>query len=199
MNIFSIFSDITCGEACWYAKEDVCKCSCGGKNHGCLRTSDGHRPTRTAKIDGERYELVAVGKNLYSEAAQLTQGLGWQSIEHFEAWSPLEDSKTIMSYHHSYDRHGTTSGAVIRLKPASKAQIANWPELAAFQDIPRYEAVYLLWIRLEVPKQYRCAHDCQKCAEKYQEIAAVILPPQWAGKVETVTLTSKYYPVEEAA
>lgn len=199
MNIFSIFSDITCGEACWYAKEDVCKCSCGGKNHGCLRTSDGHRPTRTAKIDGERYELVAVGEKLYNEAEQLIAGLGWQSIEHYKAWSPITDEDNIVSYHSTHDHDMTQSGGVIRLKPASKSQIATWSELAAFRDLPAYKAVYLLWIRLEVPKQYRCAHDCQKCAEKYQEIASVSLPPQWAGKVETVTITSKYYPVEVAA
>ena len=49
----------TCGENCWEAVEDVCRCSCGGANHGVLRGA-GTRPERTAKIDGYRYRLIAV-------------------------------------------------------------------------------------------------------------------------------------------
>lgn len=57
----------TCGEACWYAREDVCKCSCGGKNHGILKTKDGKKPERTKHSHGNLYKLVAVTdyKNAY--------------------------------------------------------------------------------------------------------------------------------------
>lgn len=38
----SILTDATCGEACWTAKEELCKCSCGGHNHGCLNSPEGY-------------------------------------------------------------------------------------------------------------------------------------------------------------
>lgn len=56
---FAILTGSTCGDACWHAREEVCRCSCGGKNHGILNHG-GERPKRTARIDGNLYELVAV-------------------------------------------------------------------------------------------------------------------------------------------
>jgi hypothetical protein len=50
----------TCGDHCWHAKELVCRCSCGGANHGILLTKDGIQPQRTRKIDGKFYELVSI-------------------------------------------------------------------------------------------------------------------------------------------
>lgn len=57
--IQAIMSERTCGEACWEAREDICRCSCGGRNHGIYRTT-GTRPERTRKLNGYRYQLVAV-------------------------------------------------------------------------------------------------------------------------------------------
>lgn len=57
---FAILTQSTCGDACWHAREEICRCSCGGRNHGILRTEDGTRPQRTSKHDGHFYELVAV-------------------------------------------------------------------------------------------------------------------------------------------
>ena len=61
---FGILTGSTCGDACWHAREDICRCSCGGKNHGIL-TVGGTQPVRNSKIDGNFYELVAVipGRN----------------------------------------------------------------------------------------------------------------------------------------
>lgn len=50
----------TCSILCWVAQEDVCHCSCGGVNHGCLRTALGVQPVRSRKISGRFYELTAV-------------------------------------------------------------------------------------------------------------------------------------------
>lgn len=50
----------TCGDHCWHAKELVCRCSCGGANHGILLKKDGKQPQRTRKIDGNFYELVSI-------------------------------------------------------------------------------------------------------------------------------------------
>jgi len=69
-------SEATCGEACWEAREDICRCSCGGRNHGCLRSADGVRPERSAKLNGHRYVLKAVGDNLCGEAEKINQAAG---------------------------------------------------------------------------------------------------------------------------
>jgi hypothetical protein len=55
----AILTAATCGHGCWHAREDVCRCSCGGQNHGILGRG-GERPTRTCRIQGALFELVAV-------------------------------------------------------------------------------------------------------------------------------------------
>ena len=60
----------TCGFACWEAREEVCRCSCGGRNHGILRDG-GEMPKRTCKIKGFWYELHAVGRSVYWECHDL--------------------------------------------------------------------------------------------------------------------------------
>ena len=143
----SILTEQTCGEACWKAKEEICRCSCGGKNHGCL-THGEQQPERTAKIDGERYRLRAVGRleQLFPEAEKIN-GQQWRSIE-----KPLEvtdaDGK---KFWHQYRYHWreTEAGAPARLKSASKEQRYKWRELAGWRDASLF--VYLLWERLEMP------------------------------------------------
>lgn len=49
----------TCGDACWHARELVCRCSCGGVNHGILNNG-GDRPQRTCQLDGNLYELAGI-------------------------------------------------------------------------------------------------------------------------------------------
>jgi hypothetical protein len=150
MSLVSFLSEATCGEACWEAREDVCRCSCGGKNHGCLRSKDGVRPTRNAKIDGHRYELKAVGgRELYAEAEAINKANG-----------PYRVETTAPFY--KYWWHETDRGAPARLKPATKDQLARWPELAAARaEIDALKAAgecaavylrawpYLLWARVE--------------------------------------------------
>lgn len=62
-----ILTGHTCGDACWHAREDVCRCSCGGKNHGILCGTHGEQPERTSRKDGRVYKLVAVSPS-YIEA-----------------------------------------------------------------------------------------------------------------------------------
>src|SRR5580692_7655269 len=73
-----IFSEQTCGEACWSAREDECRCSCGGKNHGILRTATGTRPARESKIAGVRHTLHSVGsyREMMSLACKLNKEAG---------------------------------------------------------------------------------------------------------------------------
>jgi hypothetical protein len=133
--LVAFLTEATCGDACWHAVEDVCRCSCGGKNHGCLRTEDGIRPTRTSKIDGFRYELKAVGPDTWKEARAINNAAPQRSIGTY-------------SYRWEY----TDKGAPARLKNATKDQLAKWPELSAAREaiaaLPErhcYHDVMQLW------------------------------------------------------
>lgn len=150
--IIAFLSQATCGEACWEAREDICRCSCGGKNHGCMPTPDGTRPTRTAKIDGFRYELKAVGPELYAEAEAINKAAGYKLVD--------KVTETL-TYH--YDWEYTDKGAPARIKKATKDQLARYPELAAYREAietiranPRHcyidiERAWpdLLWVKLK--------------------------------------------------
>ena len=146
--IVAFLSEATCGEPCWEAREDVCRCSCGGKNHGCMRTADGIRPTRNAKIDGYRYELKAVGNDIYSEAKAINRAAGYRSVDR------ISDTLT---YHYSWNE--TDKGAPARMKTASDSQIENWPELSAYRDGRAWtsddnrkhyiDKPYLLWVKVQ--------------------------------------------------
>ena len=50
----------TCGEACWLARQEVCRCSCNGANHGCKLVNGRPLPGRTKRVKDTRYRLVAV-------------------------------------------------------------------------------------------------------------------------------------------
>ena len=135
--IAAFLTEATCGEPCWQAREDIYQCSCGGKNHGCMRGADGIMPAHTAKIDGTRYELRAVG-NVEAEAQALNRAAG-------------------ITYHYAHtarEHYGYIPVALMR--SATKAQLEKWPELKAERervaDLPAYDwrgrSVYLLWVRV---------------------------------------------------
>jgi hypothetical protein len=119
--LVAFLTEATCGEACWEAREDVCRCSCGGRNHGCLRTPDGVRPTRNAKIDGYRYELKAVGKNLGDQARAINKAAGDKHVK-------------LGTWECDYPWQTNEPNAPARLKKATKDQLAKWPELASFRE-----------------------------------------------------------------
>ena len=50
----------TCAEACWNAREDVCRCACNGANHGCLLVNGAPAPGRTKRTADTRWRLHAV-------------------------------------------------------------------------------------------------------------------------------------------
>lgn len=139
-NIISILSEITCGEGCWHAKELVCKCSCGGKNHGCLKTLDGVMPIRTAKLDGVMYELKAVGSygELYSEAKKINEAYPRKPVPY-----PCESGFIVYAWGmNDYN-------APARLKTANAVHVNKWPELSAYKDLKPWEQrPYVLWVRL---------------------------------------------------
>src|SRR3990167_4742820 len=114
----ALMTAATCGDMCWQAREDVCRCSCGGANHGCLRTADGVQPARTAKLEGERYTLKAVGdiKELHDEAYAMNKAAG-------------------ITYVYAYSSRDM-GGVPAKLRLATKDQVAKWPELASYRGDP---------------------------------------------------------------
>jgi hypothetical protein len=126
-----VLTETTCGVTCWTAKEDVCRCSCGGKNHGCSLTPDGVKPDRTAKIDGFRYILKAVGRHWQDGLTTQARVINQKAHPNAFHWSDTE------------------KGAPARVKSATKAQVANWPELQAYQNAAYRDWPYLLWVKIE--------------------------------------------------
>ena len=150
----AMITEQTCGDACWHAREDICRCSCGGRNHGCLRTEDGIQPNRTAKIDGYRYELKAVGTDgFYDEAKALNEANGPYRTDRINATSFNDNGDPVVSeIVYAYHYHDTDKGAPARVRPASRDQIVRWPELAAWRSDDPMEfyrrSVYLLWVKI---------------------------------------------------
>ena len=142
----AILTQATCAEACWHAREDVCRCSCGGANHGCLISPDGTQPERTRRIDGVRYKLQATDGDIEHAAQQLNGATG---ITYLYAAT-------------SQDRG--FRGIPAKIRRATHAQLEHWPELSAArarirasQTLPGSCAAewlpewpYLLWVRSEV-------------------------------------------------
>lgn len=149
------FADITCGHSCWYAKEENCRCSCGGKNHGALLVGGAAQPLRTSRIDGVMYYLEGADK-------YRTLALAAHAENGAHGWKDRDGRDAGHVYH--YHWRDTDHGAPARLKPASKQQRANWPELAHLVGKPD---VYLLWLRVEMPRDFSfCAlGTCVRCDE----------------------------------
>lgn len=162
--IKSFLSDITCGEACWEAREDVCHCSCGGKNHGIHRR--GGTAERTAKIDGYKYKLEAVGKHrdLIQTAGEINGSININGFWDFS----YKSFKLVRRSH-------LDKGAAARVKYATQAQVDKWKELEAFKGEDRYHSdAALLWVLYDIEDfkanafVYTAEH--QKAAEAMNEL-----------------------------
>jgi hypothetical protein len=132
----AILTSATCGDGCWYAREQVCRCSCGGRNHGCLLEDGAERPVRTSKIHGTLYALAAVGR--YGDLARQAETL-------LKAAGPRETT----SYGYKYYWRPTDPGSPVYLKCATKQQLGAWAELKGAAS-----GTYLLWTKVvpaEIP------------------------------------------------
>lgn len=122
------YADITCGPACWEAREDTCRCSCAGARHGVLRADGVTRPRRECKIAGKRYVLAAVGRS-----------------NPFYAWGREEREaiREAFGVHYGSASYVFIPENLTVERLASEAQSDNWPEC------PRVEGrrQYLYWIR----------------------------------------------------
>ncbi len=140
----AIVTAATCGENCWIAAEDTCRCSCGGRNHGVLRSGNGQRPERTARIQGQMYRLVAVG----------TSGEIWtEMMARKEAcWNEVYPAGH--RYAGLFDHGHNDRGARFWQRKASDSAVNSWPELTAARSFSPaahwYEVPnHTLWERVD--------------------------------------------------
>lgn len=141
----TILTGTTCGEMCWSAREDVCRCSCGGVNHGCLRGEGGERPRRSSRIRGEMYVLAATGTYGDMEGAKRLL---------LDVCQARRIGATGIATRMNADRPGyyslglpEDSGYPVIRKSANDSQVQKWPELAAARDVPRYSRPdSILWV-----------------------------------------------------
>ena len=148
-----IITGATCGETCWRADEDICRCSCAGKNHGCLRDANGERPARTARIKGYMYQLTAVGRISGEDIRKVEQAAITNHIG--TRYDQYNQTERLAGWHGE-------PGYVFRERAASASEIERWPELAAYRrenhdrgamtTMAYYHATHpsLLWVRIDV-------------------------------------------------
>lgn len=131
----------TCNEACWLAKEPVCRCQCGGVNHGIMLEMDPEtgetkeQPGRYKQQLGVRYQLDSV-HTTWSEANAQAHQL---SREYNERWDLNWWVKSAF--------HESAKGGQLKW-PEVKGLVEFWDRLGAQYHI------YLVWVRLEPEKQY---------------------------------------------
>ena len=143
--LVAALTDTTCGDACWRAREDVCRCLCGGANHGCLRTAGGVQLERTARILGSMYRLAAVGT--YSEMRRALYDKA-DVIRQTEPKIPAGSKYYADMGYVIHDCQDNERGARFWVKSASKDQIARWPELTAARSGGRFVDCCMLWERV---------------------------------------------------
>jgi hypothetical protein len=131
-SLVAILTAATCGDGCWHAREEICRCSCGGANHGILTRADGKQPNRTRKVKGELFELVAVvGGVHWSEVnAQLYAERGRVAAERFP---------DVDQFAYGEWRERPTYPILdAKIQPGQQ----NWPEVRAVPNACR-----LVWAR----------------------------------------------------
>jgi len=125
----------TCGYICWYAREDVCRCSCGGERHGVLRDGTGDQPRREAKIQGRRYVLAAVSQGYISPVSE---------------WLRAEREAIREKYGVTYGNpnYRFIPDSLIVQRAATVQQSEKWPEAAPYGgNSGRMMRPYLGWVR----------------------------------------------------
>ena len=164
--LMAVVTSQTCGEACWHAREEVCRCSCGGANHGCLTHEGGTRPDRTCKIGGHFYKLKSVGRyrDIHSEAIEINREAGYASVDKpmlvvgstggksmtaEEIEAARQRGEHIWWQQYRYTWNTAQDGSPARLKRPSASQL-KWQELSGWKETPE---VYLLWQRVTMPER----------------------------------------------
>lgn len=152
------WSEITCGEACWRAKESECKCSCHGKNHGIwLR---GGVAERTHKHGGAMYKLIAV------DTSDNIRKLQQEKLAEYGLYNCYEYGGKY--YHQTYTNQYRCRGdkddvrfPLVAKKP-TLSQCQHWTELSEYKNIDKRDwwqlNISLLWEVIDKPEPVK--HIC---------------------------------------
>jgi hypothetical protein len=159
--IQAILTEATCGITCWYAKEKICRCSCGGRNHGALLDPDRETPERVCKIHGDRYRLEAVGpwSQMHKIYLDIMATMPWAKID-----PNITERDGVTPYHQPYFLNSFTKGSPLVLKKAVDRQY-SWPELKMAGN----QTLYLLWVnQSEIAEPIWCddVGSCPRCLDK---------------------------------
>jgi len=148
-NVKVFITEQTCGDACWHAKEDICRCSCGGRNHGILRSADGIQPSRTRKIKGAMYQLIAVSPS--PEVCSCA----------IDAYRPIENMHKQIE-NKAIETGLCTFGDIyyaecyrmkhlpVYTKTASASEIERWSELSQWRNCDKWFKPLTLWLRVDM-------------------------------------------------
>ena len=188
-----VLTDATCGTACWQAREKVCKCSCGGANHGVMKmdNGDGKQPQRMAKIDSYRYVLHAVGH--YDRLKETVEGLlrrgGYMDITQY--------SKGGTVYHKNWEAN--VQGSPVRVQHPSRQRLDSWPELKIYSEygdnMLYLNQVKLVWVLApDQPQDIRLCDDdtCDHCTRRYRWLMNCV-PEVDLTRVKYITPTKNWY------
>lgn len=149
----SFYTDSTCSDACWYAREDVCHCMCNGANHGIYRNSGNTGLVeRTMRIKSKRYKLYAVSGRL--DAYEIQRA--------FYVYNRDTSFPDVQWWNHP--------AGDVQIRRASESQILNWPEIKPFfTQLEKLRAEgaqlvmgdvepYLIWIPVELTSEWLDEH-----------------------------------------
>lgn len=147
----AMITERTCGDACWHAREDICHCSCGGRNHGCLRTNDGEQPARTKRIQGAMYQLIAV--ETYSE----TECRAATKHPIYILQRMIDDNAIKAGLFEWHELKGSKSFCdkplPVYVKTASESEVNRWAELSQWRKgelALMFNKPLTVWIRADL-------------------------------------------------
>ena len=120
----AFLTDETCAANCWYAREPVCHCSCGGTNHGILRVEGAEQPTRTKRMKSKLYKLHGVVPGYGAARKYVREELGSSPVT--QSWDKVGEYNVQSAPKNSF----------------------SWPELKGFEPNRSFQQhPHLIWLR----------------------------------------------------
>lgn len=149
-----IFALIGCGDNCWEAKDDLCRCACGGRNHGIRKKQPHcHQIKRSCIAFESVYELLEVEQpaNAENELLPTANELCRPILLDNKARTLNKDAGIFYYPRAATDKKpvGYLPHAILR--PLTESQTTKWAEARAWRDInPLSYAIYskprALWV-----------------------------------------------------